>query len=185
MQQCLMQNSDLFRTQGIFKSQSNMSDDQPYSEPCIVRPVYSSIFKDIFRDIDAYSTTRTSAQLRGRGEASPVLFENRKRYPDFAKKGLDYFHFWVKFFIENIILKVSRRKNSKMFPCEAFFVAFLKKCLSKCPSSTNYSAIFRHIQKFVQRWYTQKSGILGILEQSEPFHNCIATHIQNSDIFKT
>ena len=29
----------------------------------------------------------------------------------------------------------------------------------------------------------QKPDILGILEYSEPFHNCIPTHIQNPVIF--
>ena len=33
-----------------------------------------------------------------------------------------------------------------------------------------------HIQNLVQRLHTQKAGILGILEYSEPFHNCIPTH---------
>ena len=45
------------------------------------------------------------------------------------------------------------------------------------------SAIFRLIQNFAQHLHTQKPGILGILEYSEPFHNCNPTHIQNSVIF--
>ena len=40
---------------------------------------------------------------------------------------------WVKPFIRNVVLTVSRRKNSKLFP---FFRVFLVKCLWKCPSST-------------------------------------------------
>ena len=50
------------------------------------------------------------------------------------KKSHDCVHLWVKFSIENIVLRVSRRKNSKIFPCGAFFV-LLMKCLSKCPNS--------------------------------------------------
>ena len=42
----------------------------------------------------------------------------------------------------------------------------------------HYSATFRHIQNLVQHLYTQKPGILRILEYSEPFHNYIPTHIQ-------
>ena len=41
------------------------------------------------------------------------------------------------------------------------------------PALGHYSAIFRHIQNFVQRLHTQKPGILKIFEYSEPFHNCI------------
>ena len=41
------------------------------------------------------------------------------------------------------------------------------------PALGHYSAIFSHIQNFVQRLYTQKPDIPKILEYSEPFHNCI------------
>ena len=43
--------------------------------PGIVRTFHSSIF----RGIDAYSATLTGAKLKGKGEAFPALFENRKR----------------------------------------------------------------------------------------------------------
>ena len=45
--------------------------------PGIVRTDYSSIFKDIlwiFRDTDAYSTTLTGAQLKGKVKAYPNFF---------------------------------------------------------------------------------------------------------------
>ena len=69
-------------------------------------------------DIDVYSATLTGAQLGrgGGGKASPALFENRKKCPDFGKKGPDCVHLWVKFSIQNVVLRVSRRKNLKMFP---------------------------------------------------------------------
>ena len=74
---------------------------------------------------------------RGESGGRPPLpfFENRRNCPDLGKKSHDCVHLWVKFSIENIILRVSRRKNSKKFPCGAFFV-LLMKCLSKCPNST-------------------------------------------------
>ena len=66
------------------------------------------------------------------------------------------------------------------------------------PAIRHYSTIFRHIQNLVQNLHMQKLGILGILQYSELFHNCITTRIfralsylrkftnvQNSDIFKT
>ena len=67
------------------------------------------------------------------------------------------------------------------------FLLFLTKRLSTCglvsqPSSNSYlkpcEALTRHIQDLVQRWPTEKPGILGILEYSESFNNCIPTHIQ-------
>ena len=66
--------------------------------------------------------------------------------------------------------------------------AFLKPCETltrhiQNPTMGHYSAIFRHIQNLVQRLHTQKPDIAGILEYSEPFHNCILTHIQNPVIF--
>ena len=61
------------------------------------------------------------------------------------------------------------------------------------PAVGHYSAIFRILCNACIR---EKPGILGILEYSEPFHNCILmlirnpvkqefAYIQNSDIFKT
>ena len=45
---------------------------------------------------------------------------------------------------------------------------------------------FIHIQAYAEPWLTllhmQKPSIFGILEYSEPFHNCIPMHIQNSVI---
>ena len=52
-----------------------------------------------------------------------------------GKKGPDCVHLWVKFSIQDVVLVVCRRENSKMFPCGAFFLVLLTKYLSKCPSS--------------------------------------------------
>ena len=78
------------------------------------------------------------AQLGGGGVGRHPLpfFENRKHWSDFGKKGPDCVHLWVKFSIQNVVLKVSRRKKSQIFPCGSFFLLFLTKCLSKCPSFT-------------------------------------------------
>ena len=59
----------------------------------------------IFRDIDVYSATLTGVQLGRRGEAFPVLFQNREKSPDFGKKSPYCSHFWVKFYIQNVVLK--------------------------------------------------------------------------------
>ena len=65
--------------------------------------------------------TLTSAQLGAKGEASPTLFEHRKNFPDSWRKDPDCVHHWAKFFIQNVVLGVSTRKNSKMFPYRASF----------------------------------------------------------------
>ena len=44
-------------------------------------------------------------------------------------------HPWVESSFQNVILRVSRRKGSKMFSCRAFFLVYLTKSLSKCPNS--------------------------------------------------
>ena len=73
----------------------------------------------------------------GRGGRPPLpFFENRKKCPDFGKKGPNCVHPWVESSIQNVVLGVSRRKSSKIFPCRAFFCVFLTKSLSKCPNST-------------------------------------------------
>ena len=51
----------------------------------------------------------------------PALFENRKKCPDFGKKDPDYVHPWVKLSIQAVPLRVSSRKNFKMFACWGFF----------------------------------------------------------------
>ena len=66
-------------------------------------------------DTGTYSVTITSAQLGKRGKACPALFENRKKYLDFGKKGPDSVHHWVKLSIQNVVLRVSRRVSSDTF----------------------------------------------------------------------
>ena len=89
--------------------------------PGIVRKVYSSILKDI-RDIQGYwckFSFTLGAQLMGKGEGFPCHFLNWKMCSDFGKRVPDCVHFGVKFSIQNVILRVSRREN-----------------VLKCPSST-------------------------------------------------
>ena len=59
--------------------------------------------------------------------------------------------------------------------------AYLKPCKKltrhiRNPAIGHYSDIFRTLWNADIR---KKTDILGILEYSEPFHNCIPTHIQN------
>ena len=91
----------------------------------------------IFRDIDAYSATHTGTQLGGEGRPPLSYLNMENKFSDFGKKGpTDYVHIWVKFSIQNVVLRIPWRKNSKMFSCGPLFLVFSLKCLSKCPSST-------------------------------------------------
>ena len=76
----------------------------------------------------------TSAQLGWGDERRPLLpfFENWKRCLDFGRKGPNCVHPRVEPSIQNVVLRVSRTKSSKLSPCEAFFCVFLRKSLSKC-----------------------------------------------------
>ena len=64
------------------------------------------------------------AQLRVReGEASPALFmkmENSIMIQE--RKCSDCVHLWNKFFIQIVVLRVSRTKTSKVFSCGVFFL---------------------------------------------------------------
>ena len=51
------------------------------------------------------------------------------------KKGPNCVHPWVEYAIQNIVLRVSRRKSSKMFPWGVFFLVYLTKSLLTCPNS--------------------------------------------------
>ena len=75
------------------------------------------------------------AQLRGRERGLPCLFfKNRKTCPDCA-------HLWIKFPIQNAVLRVFRRKISKSFPFGVIFCAFFTKpsLLWKIPGCTPYT----------------------------------------------
>ena len=68
----------------------------------------------------------------GRGRPPLLFFENQKKCHDFGKKGLDLVHLWVEFSIENVVLRVSRRKNS-------IFFAFLRNVYRNTLISRNLS----------------------------------------------
>ena len=82
----------------------------------------------------------SGTQLRRGGEggggwgSSPLPFW--KTCSDFPKKSPGCVHPQVKFTIQNVALRVSRRKNSEIFHAGPFFLEFLVKSLSKCPNFT-------------------------------------------------
>ena len=66
-------------------------------------------------------------------DASPALFENKKKCPDFRQKGPDCARAYVKFTIQNVVLRESKRKNFEIFPCGAFFTGIFDKMFIVVP----------------------------------------------------
>ena len=69
------------------------------------------------------------AQLGGdEGGRRPPLpfFRNREKCPDFGKRGSHFIHLCVKFSIQNVVLKGSRRKNSKILLAVPFLTIFVE-----------------------------------------------------------
>ena len=78
---------------------------------------------------------QTGAELgRSGGELPCPFLKIKKSALILEKKCPDCVHPQVKFAIQNVVLRVSKRKNYKIFPCGDFFLDFLIKCLSKCPN---------------------------------------------------
>ena len=71
----------------------------------------------------------TGAQLgggRGRGLPRPFL-KIEKSVLILEKKVLVVVHSWVECSVQNVALRVSRRKTPKVLPCVAFFLCFWRK----------------------------------------------------------
>ena len=77
---------------------------------------YCKIFKNNF----FYRPPFRRVTRRG-GRFPLSLLKDHKKCLDFGKIDPDSVHLLVKFSIQNVILRVSRRKNSKFSPCGAFF----------------------------------------------------------------
>ena len=90
---------------------------------CSAIPRYIKAYQTYSGITEAYGAIiryiRNSAE-----EASSPLFENQKRCSDFGNKSLDCFNLWVRFSIQNVVLRVSRKKNPKCFPEGSLFLVF-------------------------------------------------------------
>ena len=101
------------------------------------KQVEQSIFK-IFYQARNYGGGKGRVEggwVRGGGLPCPFL-KIEKSALILKKKGSNCVHPWAKSSIQNVVLRVSRRKSSKIFPAGPFFLAFLMKGLSKCSNST-------------------------------------------------
>ena len=74
-----------------------------------------------------------SQSCKQEGKRRPLLlfWKMEKKCLDFGKKGHDCVHIWVKLVIDNIVLRISRGKNFKMFPCRVLFPCAFDKMFIK------------------------------------------------------
>ena len=83
--------------------------------------------------------------LGGKRERTLLFSENRKRCPDFGKKGRDCIHLCVKFSIQNVVLRVSRRRYSKIF--RNLYHTETSSLISSAKQRTNFCKIETSIMK--------------------------------------
>ena len=69
--------------------------------------------------------THSGMKLGGSGRP-PLPFLKIKKVPDFGKKSPDCVHLWIKFSIQNVVLRVSQRKNSQKVCLQVFLSCFDK-----------------------------------------------------------
>ena len=115
--------------------------------PGIVRTVHSSIFNYIlgYSGILMHIHPHSQATSKQGGGHPCTFLKIKKKSTDFGKKGPDCVHLWVKFYIQNVVLRVSKKRNSKKFPCGTFFscVFFFDK-ISPTLKITCRLPAFRH-----------------------------------------
>ena len=76
-----------------------------------------TIVRSLFEHFQGYLGIFSHTHRR----ATTACFEHQKEYSDLGKKGPDCVHLWVKISSKNVVLRVSTRKNSKMFHCAVSF----------------------------------------------------------------
>ena len=125
--------------------------------------------------------THTFAQLSGRGEASPALLENQKTCPDFRKKGPDCVHLSVKFSIQNIVLRLSRRKLIyysfwKTLHPKCLIVFWMCLCLDNCSVICTVTLCYVLHQTHSEFWHIQHSVFSGICRHI-PSYSALLRHV--------
>ena len=79
------------------------------------------MYLGIIGDIDAYSDRFTGSKLRGEKRPPQLFLKIEKKCTDFGKKCPDSVDLWAELSIRNVVLRISGRKNSKIFPYWASF----------------------------------------------------------------
>ena len=76
---------------------------------------------------------RILIHIQGEGRPPLRFLKTKENVLIFEKKGLDCVHLWVKFSIQNVVLRVSSGKNSKIFPCGATFSGVFDEIFIEVP----------------------------------------------------
>ena len=124
-----------------------------------------------------YFTQLAGAQLgEGDGDRSPLpFFQNQKKRPDFRKKGPDCVHRYIKFAIQNIVVRVLKKKNFEILFYGAFLLEFLTKCLLECRNFTKPPLPWKY-SGCVPGW----QGNMDYLEHSFTFKQIFAASLNIS-----
>lgn len=97
---------------------------------------YCAMLRKMFK-VEFYLRNAVHAQLGGGGKA---LFWKSKNVHWFWEKDPDFAHLWLKFSIQGVPLRVSRRKKTQFFPSRAFLsCAFERNIYQSAPISRNLS----------------------------------------------
>ena len=67
-----------------------------------------------------------------------------KSAPILAKKGPNSVILWITYSTQNLVLRVSKRKNSEIFLRGCFFLVLYTNFLSKCPNSAKQSSVLKN-----------------------------------------
>ena len=91
----------------------------------------------------------TDAQIGG-GEGGRRVglscpFLKIEKSPRFGEKVLDCAHLCVKFSIQNRVLRVSRRKHSKIFLCRTFFSCIFDEMFILVPKFHEISPVLKNV----------------------------------------
>ena len=122
--------------------------------PGIFKTVYSNIFKGIqaYSGILMHIQPHSLVHNQGGVGRPPLLFlKIEKKKKMILEKKITMCPLWVKFCIQNVVSRVSKRKNSKIFPCRTSFSCTLDKMFIKVPQFHRtfiHIETLRHIQAF-------------------------------------
>ena len=94
--------------------------NQIYSTFCQTLQPFYNVEKKV-PDKKTIRSRRATRSGRGGGALPCPFLKIKKNCPDFRKKDPDCVHPYVKFAIYNVVLRVSSRRDFKIFPCGNFF----------------------------------------------------------------
>ena len=137
--------------------------------PDKVRTGYSSIFKNIqeYSGILMHIQPHSQASSQGGGGSGfPCPFLKMEKSVLILEENCpDCVHLWVKFSIQNAVFRVSKKKNSKMFPYGAFFSCVFDEMFIEVPQFHESFPILKNIWLLAYTqilFFLQKGSILNV-----------------------